>query len=103
LLGPKIARRCSACSVESPCGLHRRFSNTSSIGMFSCAHARTPSASKPHRKVIRAHQEQNHPGFLGERTRWEKKRPGMSGKRRANDERARIEKASTEKVKREKT
>jgi hypothetical protein len=43
LFGPKMARRCSACSVERPCGLHRRFSNTSSIGMFSCAGARTAS------------------------------------------------------------
>jgi hypothetical protein len=40
LLGPKMARRCSACSVVRPCGLHRRFSNTSSIGMFSCAGAK---------------------------------------------------------------
>lgn len=40
LFGPKISRRCCACSVERPSRLHLRFSNTSSRGMFSCREER---------------------------------------------------------------
>jgi hypothetical protein len=40
LLGPNTSRRCSACASVRPRRLHRRLSNTSWIGMFSCMHRR---------------------------------------------------------------
>ena len=99
LLGPKMVRRCSACAVVRPCGLHRRFSNTSSIGMFSCAVTGTP-AHQNHGAKIGAVTRTKSSIFGGERTRWGGKKQSMLGsdvgngadwadKRRAN---VRIEK-----------